>query len=97
MWAQQPATNNQHTREQYAYAVTHSTLPILPAARIRPNRPILPAIGNDHADHLAVAGAKQKGTVAPKLLVVAPGAPAGSELHEDAPTQAYDLFSQFAL
>ena len=55
------------------------------------------SIGNDHADHLAVAGAKQKGTVAPTLLVVAPGAPAGSELHEDAPTQAYDLFSQFAL
>ena len=38
------------------------------------------SIGNDHADHLAVAGAKQKGTVAPALLVVEPGAPAGSEL-----------------
>jgi hypothetical protein len=48
-------------------------------------------------DHLAVAGAKQKGIVAPALRVVAPNAPAGSELHEDAPTQAYDLFSQFAL
>ena len=53
------------------------------------------SIGNDHADHLAVAGAKQKGTVAPALLVVEPGAPAGSELDEDAPTQANDLFSQF--
>jgi hypothetical protein len=55
------------------------------------------SIGNDHADHLAIAGAKQKGIVAPALRVVAPNAPAGSELHEDAPTQAYDLFSQFAL
>ena len=55
------------------------------------------SIGNEHADHLAVAGAKQKGIVAPALRVVAPNAPAGSELHEDAPTQAYDLFSQFAL
>ena len=35
--------------------------------------------------------------VNPALRVVAPNAPAGSELHEDAPTQAYDLFSQFAL
>ena len=30
------------------------------------------------------------------LIPPAPGAPAGSELHGDAPTQAYDLSSQFA-
>ena len=33
----------------------------------------------------------------PESFIILPLAPAGSELHEDAPTQAYDLFSQFTL
>ena len=55
------------------------------------------SVGNHNADRLAVAGAKQKGVIKPTFRVVSPDAPAGSELHADAPTQAYELFSQFDL
>ena len=47
---------------------------------------------------LAVAGAEQKGSVAVALSIVAPGAPAGSELNDDvAPSQAWDAFDEFDL
>jgi hypothetical protein len=39
------------------------------------------SIGNDHANHLAVAGAKQKGTIALELLVVAPGENLATGMH----------------
>ena len=56
------------------------------------------SLGNHGADRLAVAGAEQKGSVAVALRVVAPGAPAGSELIDDAcPSQARDASSQFDL
>ena len=41
------------------------------------------SLGNHGADRLAVAGAEQKGSVAVALSIVAPGAPAGSELNVD--------------
>ena len=56
------------------------------------------SLGNHGADRLAVAGKKQKGSVAVALSIVAPGAPAGSELNDDVcPSQAWDAFSQFDL
>ena len=55
------------------------------------------SIGNHHADRLAVAGAEQKGSVVPALSVVEPGAPAGSELNMEAPSQAWDAFDEFDL
>ena len=55
------------------------------------------SVGNHNADRLAVAGAEQKGVIKPALRVVSPGALAGSELYADAPTQSYELFSQFDL
>ena len=56
------------------------------------------SLGNHGADRLAVAGAEQKGSVAVALCVVAPGAPAGSELNDDvAPSQAWDAFDEFDL
>ena len=45
----------------------------------------------------AVAGAEQKGSVAGALSIVAPGAPAGSELNMEAPSQAWDAFDEFDL
>ena len=53
-----------------------------------------------HACYFAtlVAGAEQKGSVAVALSIVAPGAPAGSELNDDvAPSQAWDAFDEFDL
>ena len=56
------------------------------------------SLGNHGADRLAVAGAEQKGSVAVALSIVAPGAPAGSELNDDvAPSQAWDAFDEFDL
>ena len=55
------------------------------------------SIGNHHADRLAVAGAEQKGSVVPALSIVEPGAPAGSELNMEAPSQAWDAFDEFDL
>ena len=76
---------------QFTHVYAHAGTQDRPPNRQRP-----------HTYHLAIAGAKQGGHSRPymyvcTLLVVTPGAPAGSGLHEAAPTQACDLSSQFTL